>query len=97
MNFILRRVSGKNVQMNQIIGDGYTLIDRQINPNEFRDMFKNVFNEEHVADLDKASNDNTKRCYAFVCNDSFQQPLYMSQYNYIMTDGGKTFANLSYK
>jgi hypothetical protein len=95
--FTLRRISEEGVQMNRIIGDSYTYIDREINPEEFNESFKNYFERNHVADLDETSDNDTKRVYAFVCNSSYVQPLYKNQTNYIMTENGKTFANVSYR
>lgn len=95
--FTLRRYSGSGVQMNQMIGDGYTLIDRESNYDDFCKTFEAIFQRKHVADLDETSDKDTKDCYAFVCNGSFVQPLYKNQKNFIMTSGGKTFDNVSYK
>ena len=95
--FTLRRISGDGIEMNQIIGDGYTYIDREINYEEFRVNFETTFGKKHVADMDETSDDDTKKCYAFVCNSSYVQPLYKNQSNYIMTENGKTFANVSYR
>ena len=83
--------------MNQMIGDGYTLIHRETNYDDFCKTFEAVFQIKHVADLDETSNEDTKDCYAFVCNGLFVQPLYKNHKNFIMTSGGKTFDNLSYK
>ena len=92
--FILRRISGEGIQMNQVIGDGYTFISRDCNHEEFEKTFELVFCRKHVADLDETSDEDTKNCYAFVCNGSLIQPLYKNQKNFIMTDGGRTFEKL---
>jgi len=94
--FILRRYSSDGMQINQEIGDCYTLIEREINYEEFSKTFKSVFGKNHVADLDESSDDDTKNCYAFIIGSSIQ-PLYKSQRNYIMSSSGKTFDNLSFK
>ena len=38
-------------------------------------------------------------CYGFVVGEDIKSPisLWVSQKNYIMTDGGKTFDNLTYR
>lgn len=95
--FTLRRISGEGIEMNQIIGDNYTYIDREINYDEFCKNFQYTFGRNHVADLDETSDDDTKKCYAFVCTSNLIQPLYKNQSNYIMTENGKTFANVSYR
>lgn len=94
---VLRRFSGDGVEMNQVIGDGYTYISREVNPNEFREAFKNYFKKLHVADNDPASDKETKSCYAFVCQGSLIQPLYKNQKAFMMTESGQTFSNLTYK
>lgn len=94
--FALRRISGQGIEMNHSLGDGYTVVGRLENYEEFARSFKKVFNKDHVADLDPESDDHTKRVFAFVSgqNGSFVQPLYSNQQNYIMTESGKTFSCL---
>ena len=94
---VLRRFSGEGIEMNQVIGDGYTYICREVNPEKFRETFKNYFKKDHVADNDPESDKETKNCYAFVCEGSLIQALYKNQKAYMMTESGKTFANLTYK
>jgi len=97
--YTLRRISSTGVEMNHAIGDNYTFIHREYNSDEFRRNFELVFEKPHVADLDDTSDDDTKNVYAFVCHHSGSiiQPLYKKQSNYIMTENGKTFSNLTYK
>lgn len=93
---VLRRISGDGVEMNHVVGDSYTYIHREINPKQFRETFKVVFDKDHVADNDESADKNTKDCYAFVCC-GYIQPLYKNQKNFMMTENGNTFANLTYK
>lgn len=93
---VLRRISSEGVEMNHVVGDNYTYIHRDTNPEEFRRTFKAVFDRDHVADLDPAADKDTKNCYAFVCHGHIQ-PLYKNQKNFMMTENGNTFANLTYK
>jgi hypothetical protein len=67
------------MEYNQIIGDGYTFIDRECNYDEFCKTFKVFFGKDHVADLDKESDKDTMECYAFICNGEFTQPLYKNK------------------
>jgi len=83
--------------MNHAIGDSYTYIHRETNPEQFRDTFKVYFKKNHVADLDETSDDDSKRVYAFVCSGAYNQPLWANQKAYIMTESGKTFANISFR
>lgn len=85
--FVLRKISGEDVQMNIALGSSYTYIGKLENPKEFDRTSKEVFN-----DLNK------EIIYAYVSNHSGAiHPLYEKQSNYIMTEGGKTFANLTKK
>lgn len=88
--FILRRITGTGVEMNQTIGKDYTVVYRDTNPEEFREAFKTYFLRDHVADLDPTADHDTKNVFAFVSGDIFQ-PVYRNQQNYIMTESGKTF------
>ena len=69
--FILRRISSEGVQMNQEIGNGYTLIDRFTNYEGFCRSFEIHFGKKHVADLDETADKDTKNVYMFVGNGSF--------------------------
>lgn len=102
--YTLRKISTNGTQVNIDLGKCYTIIHRDMNYDEFCKYFKLIFGYNHVADTDKLSNEVTKDVYAFLdtsereismYEDIF--PLYKSQHNYIMTDSGKTFDNLSYK
>ncbi|MCL1658612.1 hypothetical protein M2T79_18555 [Elizabethkingia miricola] len=95
--FVLRRISGEGIEMNKVIGDGYTVIDRESTVEDFKKVFEHYFEKRQIADLDSESDFDTKNCYAFVTNDSFIQPLYKNQQNYIMSENGKTFSNLTYR
>lgn len=95
--FTLRRFTGNGVQMNQAVGNEYTFIHRERNPEDFKLSFEIYFEKAHVADLDPTADNDTKDCYAFVVNGSFVQPLYKQQESFIMTAGGKTFDNVSFR
>jgi len=95
--FILRRISADGVEMNHAVGENYTYIHRTFNPLDFQATFKLYFEKNHVADLDPSSDDDTTQVYAFICNGKFLQPLYKRQKNFMMTDSGNTFANLTDK
>lgn len=95
--FTLRRVTQSNVEINQVIGDSYTLVDRESSPNNFRVDFEKFFEKPHVADLDPKSDKDTRECYALLHFKGDTQPLYKNDQNYIMTENGKTFKNLTYK
>lgn len=99
MSFILRKVLNDNTQTNIVLGDQYQLIERDSNYDQFAEAFEKNFEKMHVADLDPTSDNFTENCYAFLIINEGSKfiPLYKRQWNYIMTDSDKTFANLSYR
>lgn len=95
--FSLRKII-ENSQTNYVLGIQYQVIERESDYEKFREIFSKSFNYEHAADLDEKSDDYTKNCYAFIVTNDFEPiPLYKNQKNYIMTESGKTFSNLTYK
>lgn len=98
--FTLRRISSEGVEMNQVLGESYTYIDRWKSPEEFEKSWKNYAEtcetKASLPDYDPKSDDADKRVFAFVGNGPILQPLWANQRAYIMTEGGKTFANLAY-
>ena len=86
--FVLRKIFGCGVENNFILGNSYQLILAEHNSLEFQDVSMREFGDEF--------NDE---CYGFVVGEDIKSPisLWVSQKNYIMTDGGKTFDNLTYR
>lgn len=72
--------------MNQALGDGYTVIRRDENPHDF----------ERSMEAYLGRKDDDHAIYAFVGNGPILQPLWEGQKAFIMTEGGKTFDNLSH-
>jgi len=98
MGFILRSVYSDRTELNKSLGGDYQFIHRELNYNEFSNMFNAVFERTYVADNDDESDINTKQIYAFVVHDGGKAiPLNKDLTYFIMTEGGKTFANLSYR
>lgn len=95
--YTLRKIV-EDVQHNQNLGNNYQVVERETNYDEFCKAFKVAFQTDHVADLDDSSTEFTKNCYAiiFAHGGSETIPLYKNQFNYIMTESGKTFSNLTY-
>lgn len=87
------------MQFNQEIGSSYQVIDRDRNYDEFAKAFEICFKKRHVADLDTESDNFTKNCYMLLVVERGSEiiPLYAGQSNYIMTERGVTFNNLSLK
>ena len=98
MSFILRSVYSDRTEQNKSLGADYQLIHRELNYNEFSKMFNALYQRTHVNDGDELSDINTKQIYAFVIYDGGNViPLNKDIAYFIMTEGGKTFSNLSYK
>lgn len=78
----------EDVQHNQFLGSQYQVIDKETNPEQFHKASEIIFGEK--------VDDN---CYAIIIYDYGSEfiPLYKCQSNYIMTESGKTFSNLTYK
>jgi hypothetical protein len=101
--FILRQVTEKKMVSNTIIGDNYKVIYREENPEAFREIYKQVFGKDHVADIDETADETSKNCFAFLYSDGefvyseCWHALFKSESYWIMTDGGKTFDNLTYR
>lgn len=85
-------------EVNNFLGEQYEVVRREENYERFAVLFQENFGKPHVADLDPDSSEETKRCYAMVVNEK-QEPIgiFKRQTNYIVTLGGKTFSNLTYK
>ncbi len=81
--FALRKITNDGLEMNFSLGDSYTLVIKDRSPKEFEDKMK-----DHPF-YDKA--------YAFIyCKDEIL-PLYKTQKNYIVSENGTTYSNLTYK
>jgi hypothetical protein len=97
--FALRKVFKDHTQINLNLGNEYSLVERDSNYDKFSETFLIEFASGHVADLDEETTEFTINCYAFVIGEGGKtiHPLYKNQFNYIMTESGKTFSNLTYK
>ena len=85
--FILRRVTGKSIGLNKFIGDEYSVTHREHHAEEFKKLFSATMEPDSESDV-----------YAFVSfNYGEVQALYYGQGCFIMTSGGKTFENISYR
>jgi hypothetical protein len=97
--FTLRRISGNGAEINHFLGESYTYIDRWNSPEEFEKCYKTYSGDTAVPKYDPESEDADKRIFGFISSSHpvhYFQPLWANQKAYIMTDGGKTFANLAY-
>lgn len=91
---VLRRIAEDGIEINQVVGKGYLYIHRENNLERFKDHFKNYFKKQWV---DGSTDKEMVNCYAFIREGSLVQALYKNQKTYMMTESGKTFANLTHK
>ena len=84
--FVLRKITGADVEINIGLGDGYTLIRKDCNPKDFE-----MCAGHGGFDVEQDG------IFAFVSAHGGREifPLYASQKNYIMTGQGTTFACVS--
>lgn len=91
MGYTLRKQSKESgVQMNIYLGNGYTFIHSEWAREEFERTLE-LREDWKAYDPDQF--------YAYVGNEDGSQiyPLFKAQFNYIMTDSGQTFANVTFK
>ena len=82
--FILRKISGDGIQMNFSLGKHYVLTTRD-NAEEFKKL--------SLAFWDKEDPEET---YGYISDQEGNlHALFNGQFNYIMTQSGATFANVS--
>lgn len=89
MMFVLRKITTDNLEVNVNLGDLYTFTDSEKNNAHFVDMCNIYFG---AVDM------HENNCYAFITDEVGEfHPLYKTQKNYIMTNKGDTFANVSFR
>lgn len=81
--FALRKITNDGLEMNFNLGDSYTLVTKDRSPKEFEDKMK-----DHP---------NYDEAYAFIYWKDGVLPLYRGQQNYIVSENGATYSNLTYK
>lgn len=85
--FILRKIEKDGGQINVSLGEYYILINAESSPDRFNKLLKEQFKTESPDDV-----------YAIICyspGTNFRALSKNISY-YIMTEGGKTFANISH-
>jgi hypothetical protein len=84
--FILRKITGNGGELNFALGDSYSLTLKDANPKEFKEILSVGGHDAFEDDL-----------YGFITyGDRKHQMLFKKQFNYIMTDTGKTFTNVTH-
>lgn len=92
------RAFTENSEVNNWLGDQYEIIRREESYGAFAEQYRKYFDKSHVADNDSAADEISRRVYAFILNEHEQaMPVYKGQKNYIVTESGKTYSNITYK
>ena len=95
--FTLRMLDNDG-QINWYLGNSYSYTGRTENPKDFKRTYKNHFEKDHVADLDKTADDNSKDCVGFITSgESGVISIFKNREHryYVMSANGQTFANLT--
>ena len=98
--FILRHVSENGSVTNTILGNNYQFIPYCGQKETFMKTYKNYY--ENLPQQKEDENKVDSRCfgevYAFLISEKTILPLFINECSdYIMTDSGKTFENISFK
>ena len=85
--FILRTFNERHIEQNEELGDNYSFIEKEGNKKEFIELLNSFVMDE----------EQKEKVYAFILyNDGAGTlPLYVGHLYFIMTESGKTFANIS--
>lgn len=87
--YTLRKITGEGLQMNFNLGNEYTVVTKESNPEQFKRTF-----EVFWKDMPETESET----YGFVTGEDLKiHCLFKKQFNYIMTESGRTFSNLSFK
>lgn len=81
--FALRKILSNGGEINFDLGDYYSLITKERSPEELKIKMK-----DHP---------NYDEAYAFIYWKDGVLPLYRGQQNYIVSENGATYSNLTYK
>lgn len=87
--YTLRKITESNVEMNITLGKSYTFVGLKDSPDEFNRTHKKFYEDQVREDVD---------VYAYVSDhDGKIYPLFQGQKAYIMSEKGRTFANVCAK
>lgn len=88
--YTLRKIYKDGVETNIFLGRSYNVIKSLDSPEEFKKAYETCYNCKSCEDTET---------YAFITNENGEviYPLFKNQLNFVMTESGKTFSNLTYK
>lgn len=85
--FYLRRITKDKTAINITLGESYNWIQKDVSPEQFRNIFKDFYSDE---------SDDPDRIDSFIISEGGRNiiPIYNTNNYYIMTENGKTFQSL---
>ena len=92
--YTLRTITPENVVTNISLGKVYSTNCRFTSKKSFENFYKELFGEDHVADLDETSTESSRNCKMIINTLDGLYPIYSDNLNYIITEGGQTFEKL---
>ena len=90
--FVLREVFPDGTESNRYLGDHYTVTAKSLRPIEFDECVKDVYDVDDFESMDPKPN-----IYGFIRTWDIESafPLYKGNKNYIVTENGNTYDNVS--
>lgn len=96
--YTLTEITGDgNVTHHQKLGERFSVIDREVSPNEFEKAYNILYKEPEVKLFPiELINENI---YCLIVSEGGREilPLSKNNFYYIVTENGKTFKNLTFK
>lgn len=92
--YTLRSLTSEGHESNIALGNNYTFISRKYAKEAFERVYKNAYESSGKAFEENPNED----CYGMIQSENVNFIfLWKQESNYIMTETGKTFSNLTYK
>jgi hypothetical protein len=96
--FILRFIPENYPAENTILGNNYTITPYMNHQESFMKVYKSYYENLPQAKEESEDSRSFGQVYAFIVSEKTIIPLFIGKgHNYIMTDSGRTFENISFK
>jgi hypothetical protein len=98
MNFALRIIAEQNIETNIALGEQFNVLLKQfVSEEKWLDTYRAIFGQSMCTDSD--IHEVPVNIHAFVISEGGKGIFLLkdNEYNYIVTDSGKTFKNLTFK
>lgn len=95
--YTLRKISENSLEFNKCLGKEYSLILFEKSPDQFWTTYDHLFIKSEMDQRPLLKEGQTPECYGFIISEHGQEilPLFKSEKNYIVTNNGCTFSNIS--